>query len=228
MPLQGKGFLGLWHDIASDAEPDYHQWHTLEHMPERVALPGFLRARRGVDWNLAHQRYLTIYEGAELEAFRSPEYLDRLNRPSAWSSRMAPSFRNFLRVACETASTTGAGAGGATTTIRADLPDGQDEAAFRQAIPQLSEALMALPGVCGAHVAFARPEYSDVRTTETELRPEMAEPAFDVLIVVEGVGRRELEGLSDRVAEAVRASGVTKARTDIYDTAFLLSPGGGS
>ena len=229
MPLKGKGFLGLWHDIEAGApEADYHLWHTLEHMPERVSLPGFVRARRGVDWNLAHQRYLTIYEGETLEAFRSPEYLQRLNEPTAWSSRMAPHFRNFLRVACETVSSAGLGAGGAMATIRADLPDGVDEPGFTAAATRLSDALLVLPGVCGVHVAMARPEYSSVRTTETELRPEMAEPAFDCVILVEGVGQRELEGLRGAMADAVAVSGITKSRTDVYDIAFLLSPNGGS
>ena len=229
MPLKGTGFLGLWHDIeAGEPEAEYHLWHTREHMPERVSLPGFLRARRGVDWNLAHQRYLTIYEGDTLEAFRSPEYLERLNRPTPWSSKMAPHFRNFLRVACETVSTVGAGAGGAMATIRADLPDSLDEGAYRAAAPALSEALMALPGVCGVHIAVARPQYSDVRTTETELRPEMRERAFDWVILVEGVGQRELQGLIGDMESAVAASGVREARTDVYDIAFLLSPGGGS
>lgn len=226
MPLQGKGFLGLWHDIAPEGEAEYHLWHTQEHMPERVALPGFRRARRGVDWKLAHQRYLTIYEGDELEAFRSPEYLDRLNRPSAWSSKMAPHFRNFIRIACETVSSAGIGAGGAMTTIRGRLTI--DEAAFRAAAPKLSETLMSLPGVAGAHIAVARPEFSNVTTTESKLRPEMQEDDFDAVVLIDGLGRSELEGLSGQIAQAASAAGLGRSRTDIYDIAFLLSPDGGS
>jgi hypothetical protein len=229
MPLLGKGFLGLWHDIeAGEAEAEYHEWHTREHMPERVSLPGFLRARRGVDWNLAHQRYLTVYEGATLEAFRSPEYLERLNRPTAWSSKMAPHFRNFLRVACETVSTTGLGAGGAMATLRLDLPAGMDEPAFRDASAELTATLMPQPGVCGVHTALARPEYSSVRTTETELRPEMAEPGFGAVVLIDGVGQKELEARRDDFAAAAAALGATQARIDVYDIAFILSPDGGS
>ena len=229
MPLKGQGFLGLWHDIEpGEPEAEYHLWHTREHMPERVSLPGFLRARRGVDWDLQHQRYLTIYEGETLDAFRSPEYLERLNQPTAWSSKMAPHFRNFLRVACETVSSAGSGAGGAMATIRAEFPGGSDEATLRTAVPSLSEKLLALPGVCGVHVAVAKSEYSDARTTETELRPEMQEAGFDCVILVEGVGQRELEGLRSAMTEAINAVGIQKARTDVYDIAYLLSPNGGS
>lgn len=229
MPLLGKGFLGLWHDIeAGEPEAEYHEWHTREHMPERVSLPGFLRARRGVDWNLSHQRYLTVYEGATLDAFRSPEYLERLNRPTAWSSKMAPHFRNFLRVACETVSTTGLGAGGAMATIRLDLPPSMDEAAFRAASAELTSTLLPCPGVCGVHTALARPEYSSVRTTETQLRPEMAEPGFDAVILIEGVGQKELQARRGDFDAAIVALGAASARTDVFDIAFTLSPGGGS
>lgn len=228
MPLQGKGFLGLWHDISRESEPDYNSWHTQEHMPERVSLPGFRRARRGVDWALSHQRYLTVYEGDELSDFRSKEYLERLNNPSAWSARVAPAFRNFLRVACETASTVGIGAGGAMATVRADLPKAMDEATFRSAIPKLSDDLLALVGVCGVHIAFARTEFSNVKTTETKLRPQMQEPGFDIVILVEAIGRRELEALSAAMAKAVSDTGIDSSRTDIYDIAYTLSPDGGS
>lgn len=228
MPLQGKGFLGLWHDISSESEWDYNLWHTKEHMPERVSLPGFRRARRGVDWALNHQRYLTVYEGDELSDFRSKEYLERLNNPSPWSARVAPAFRNFLRVACETASTVGIGAGGAMATVRADLPTGMDEAAFRLAMPRLSDDLMALDGVCGVHIAFSRTEFSNVTTTETKLRPQMQEPGFDVVILIDAIGRRELEAVSEAIASAVGATGIVHSRTDVYDIAYMLSPDGGS
>ena len=229
MPLLGRGFLGLWHDIESgEPEAEYHLWHTREHMPERVSLPGFLRARRGVNWALDHQRYLTIYEGETLEAFRSPEYLGRLNMPTEWSSRMAPHFRNFLRIAFETISTEGAGAGGGMATVRANLAPNLTEAGLRDLSPALTKRLMALPGVSSVHIAAARPEYSSVRTTETELRPEMRERSFDTVVLVDGVGQRELEGLRGEIEAAIVELGFKDFRTDVYDIAFTLSPNGGS
>ena len=46
MALKGQAFLALWNDVARGREPEYDQWHTLEPVPERVALPGFHGARR--------------------------------------------------------------------------------------------------------------------------------------------------------------------------------------
>ncbi|MGH6904724.1 MAG: hypothetical protein ACREIR_18510 [Geminicoccaceae bacterium] len=48
MALLGKGALAIWHDPAPEIESDYNEWHSKEHMYERVGVPGFLRGQRGV------------------------------------------------------------------------------------------------------------------------------------------------------------------------------------
>ena len=45
MSLMGKGALVIWHDIAAGCETDYEEWHSKEHMLERVGIEGFLRGR---------------------------------------------------------------------------------------------------------------------------------------------------------------------------------------
>jgi hypothetical protein len=228
MPLAGAAFIGMWHDIEVGREAEYQLWHTREHMPERLALPGFLRGRRGVGPSEVRQRYLTVYEGETLEVFRSAEYLERLNRPTPWSARMAGHFRNFLRVACETVSTAGAGAGGAMATIRADLAAEVREDDFVSGAAALSEKLMGLGAVCGVHVGMARPLVAKTQTTESALRPRMAEPAFDAAILVEGTDADELEALRGPIGELVTRAGAAQARIDVYRLAYLLGRHGGS
>jgi hypothetical protein len=46
MALLGKGALVIWHDVQD--ETDYNEWHSKEHMLERVAVPGFRRGLRYV------------------------------------------------------------------------------------------------------------------------------------------------------------------------------------
>ena len=220
MPLKGKGFMIMWHDIAAEQEADYHLWHTREHMPERLSIPGFTRGRRGVNWSADFQRYLTIYEGQDLTVFSGAAYLERLNHPTPWTQRMAPAFRNFLRVSCETVVSEGVGVGGSVGTYRGFF-GAEGEAGFVQAAGALAQALLDIPGISGVHVAVARPEHSDIPTTETQLRPKMGERAFDGLVVVEAVGLAELDRLSDQVAARVaEALGDVKAQT--YDMAFAL------
>ena len=39
MSLLGSAVLVNWGGIVQEKEADYNQWHSLEHMPERISLP---------------------------------------------------------------------------------------------------------------------------------------------------------------------------------------------
>ncbi len=223
MPLLGNAFLIIWHDIRAESEPEYHRWHTREHMPERLSISGFLRGRRGVDWNLPKYRYLTIYEGAALSTFGSPAYLERLNNPTPWSTKVQPAFHNFVRSACETVESVGLGVGGALGTLR--IPFGHKSAAdFRQSASVLATAIHQLDGISSVHFGIARPDASGAKTRETELRGMTKDGIFDAVAIVDGVGRREVEAVMPQVEKTLGAAGWTTARADIavYDMAYAL------
>src|SRR6266516_1042262 len=156
MSLHGSAFLAMWHDIATPGEPDYNLWHTREHMPERLGVPGFLVGRRYVDWSLGKYRYFTLYEGQALDVFCSAPYLARLNAPTPWSNRIQPYFLNFIRAACQTVATRGRGIGGALLTTRVDFTDG-GRGAFAACGPEIAERIGALAGVTGVHVGVTEP-----------------------------------------------------------------------
>lgn len=222
MPLVGSAFVIMWHDIAAEGDAEYHLWHTREHMPERLDHPGFLRSRRGVNWGAARQRYFTLYEGETLETFQSQEYRRSLNGPSEWTSRVAPTFRNFLRMSCELLETRGRGVGGALTTIRFRLAEGMGERAALLALMSLSDDLMAMPAVTSVHVAVARPDFSNGRTRETEIRPAMNEMPFDMVVVIEGIGLMELERDVSSIGGVIESIGMRDVITGSYDMAYLL------
>ena len=48
MPLAGKGMLLTSMNIDAADEPEFNRWYDREHLEERVAMPGFLEARRYV------------------------------------------------------------------------------------------------------------------------------------------------------------------------------------
>jgi hypothetical protein len=48
MPLAGKGMLLTSMDIDPSDEADFNRWYDREHLEERVAIAGFLEARRYV------------------------------------------------------------------------------------------------------------------------------------------------------------------------------------
>lgn len=83
-------------DMPADIdEAEFDRWYETEHIPERLACPGFLAATRFR--SEASPRYLTIYELAGPEALRSPEYLQLTERESAESKTWRAQMTTLLR-----------------------------------------------------------------------------------------------------------------------------------
>lgn len=92
MSLLGKGVLAIWNGIAPEAEEDFVAWHVREHIPERVALSGFLRGRRYVALD-GFPKYFNFYETTTADdcrlrpigrgSMRRPTGLERWWRNSA-------------------------------------------------------------------------------------------------------------------------------------------------
>jgi hypothetical protein len=217
LALTGDALLAIWHDIEQASRDEYMEWHTREHMPERLSIPGFTVGKRLINHDLDRYRYGTIYGGKDLEVFRSPAYLERLNNPTDWSLRVQPAFRNFLRVACVRLASRGLGEGGAVATVRLDFVDGSGVSKLRAGADALAESLLAMKGVCCVHVALARAEVSGARTRETELRPEMSDG-----VPVAGTMAHSLIQSFDDELDAFRAFARLYPQTvllvDTYDT----------
>ncbi|WP_210583319.1 hypothetical protein [Streptomyces sp. GESEQ-35] len=221
--LRGEAFMAVWHDIQTEDEVEYNQWHTVQHMPERVGVPGFTAGRRYVDWNLPLHRYFTLYEGERLDTFSSEPYRERLNNPTEWTTRMQPHFTNFVRSACTTLSTSGIGFGGALLTIRA-YSTGNGRAALEEAAGSLQEQLSGQHGVTGIHLGWAEPETTRVRTAETDLRRLTGEEVFDAVLMVEGIGRREVEAVTPSAQKLLgQIGGIRDGEAAVYDLAYLLT-----
>jgi hypothetical protein len=222
MPLRGRAFMAIWHDIEASGEAEYSDWHTRQHMPERLGVPGFLAGRRGVDWDLTHQRWFTLYETRTLEVLSSDDYRARLNNPTPWSNRTQPNFRNFARSACILSASTGRGFGGAMATIRLNMRE-DELAEFEAAADRLAHRIALLDGVCGAHLGVAAPQTTRIKTRETELRASTGEDVFDAVVLVDGVGRRELTRVLPEVQKLLDAAlTITSHLAGIYDLAYLL------
>lgn len=216
-----RAFLAIWHDIASGDEAEFERWHTEEHMPERLSLPGFLRGRRGHARGAVRQRYVTVYEGADVETFDSAVYRARLDDPTPWSLRVLPAFRDFARVACETVASAGAGVGGATATLRLALEDADS---FRSHAPATAGTLMELDGVSSALVGLVRPEMTSGPTKETGLRESVDPDRIDAVVVLDGIGVEHLEAAvpeARRIVEEI-GKGITVGSHGVYALSFLL------
>jgi hypothetical protein len=224
MGLRGSAFLAIWHDIAEGEHGEYIEWHTREHMPERLSIPGFRTGKRLHAPDADRYVFGTIYASENVEVFRSAAYLERLNNPTPWTAAVAPSFQNFLRVACDRIATAGNGDGGSVATIRFDFAGPGADATLRKLAQGLVESILQLPAVSCVHLGIARNEVSGVRTRETELRSAMSEKGFDVVVLVEGSCRTGLEATLPQAESLAIATGtLTSPVVDIYEAAFSLT-----
>ena len=221
--LLGNAALCIWHDIAPGFESEFEEWHTREHMPERVSVPGFLRARRYIDWRRKKHACFTMYEGADLGVFRSPPYLERLNNPTEWSRRMHPVFRNFARGACEVVWSTGHEIGGAIATFRVRQGNDETSATIRAAGPELGSCILALPGITGVHLGVTDASTTSTRTRETELKQSTGEELFDGALLVEGVGYDSLEAVFAKIDQQMRECDMPPEAPAAFHLSYLLS-----
>ncbi len=118
--LRGEGLLALWGSVDPAQEDGFNDWYTHEHLPERIALPGFLRARRyvadvGRVGERSPGRYFTIYETTSVAALSSAEYLHALDHPTPATSRYMPLFAAMSRTGCRVLSSRSLGVGDPST-----------------------------------------------------------------------------------------------------------------
>lgn len=136
-------FLALWNGISDPArQAEYEAWHTFEHVPERVGLPGFLWARRyaSLDRPSAPDRqgaYFTLYALESAAALHTPAYHDVLERPTAWSARMRGLLSDFCREPCEAMASCGDSSGAMLATLRMRLPAHDDGARLEMSLQAL-------------------------------------------------------------------------------------------
>jgi hypothetical protein len=224
MPLLGQALVGIWHGLQSGAEDEYLAWHTYEHMPERLGIPGFLRGRRFSNWSLDLHPTFTLYEGAHIETFRSPGYLARLNSPTEWSNNVQPSMTNFLRGGCEVLLTIGQGVGGAVTTVRLTAPHG-DRESFEGEFAAAALRLRTLRGVTSVHLAKHEAVVTGEETAETRMRPSILRDHFTHLLLVEGLSSTLLDRISGDLHAILKGIDAQDIWTGTYALDFeLVSP----
>ena len=167
MALLGSAALVLSFEIQPEAAEEHDDWHTKEHLPERLSIPGFLRGSR---WKALDgtPRYLVLYEVAELGVLTSAAYLERLNNPTPWTQKMMKSYRGMRRGFCRVAAGCGAGLGGKATLV-GFTPSPEREATLRDwLVEKVLPGRAAVAGVASAHLFQAAG--TPVMTAEQQIR----------------------------------------------------------
>jgi hypothetical protein len=86
---KGTGLLVVWVEVPEDIEEEFNRWYNEEHIPERLAIPGFLSAAR-YEAVSSGPKMLAFYELESPAVLESDEYLKVRNNPSEWTNRMNP------------------------------------------------------------------------------------------------------------------------------------------
>ena len=204
--MPGAAAVAIWFDLDSKIKDEFHDWHVHEHMPERLAIPGFLRGSRWVSVD-GRNAYFVLYELQDLDVLTAGPYLAHLNNPTPWSRKMMPHHQNMVRSLCRVQARFGTGLGQAMLTIRFS---GVDE----KLVPWLS-GLPARKGLVAAQLLRDAGSVQGGPTTEQEIRG--GDQSADGIVLVNGYD-------ADAVALAAqRAAPGSIARA--YGLAYTLTPG---
>jgi hypothetical protein len=201
--LAGEGVLAIWNGIAAEAEADFVAWHMREHIPERVAVPGFLRGRRYVA-ERGTPKYFNFYETVSPAVLASPDYVARLNAPSDWTKSVVRHFSDTSRTICSVADSRGIGDGGFIATLRLRAEGGPTE--FLQAMQPVLAGLGEADSVVAVHLLEGQGGGGG-QTAEKDLRSQPDQTA-DWILLVEAADRAPLETALARHAAAPMLAGI--------------------
>jgi len=194
--------------MAPEIKPEFEDWHSHEHFPERLGVPGFRRASR---WTSAAggEGIFVMYELTSYAILSSTAYVSHLNTPSPWSLRMMPHHRNMVRSQCHVLESSGASAARHALTLRVSPLEGRADD-LRTFFRTLSAVLVQRPGIVGAHLLrHQTPPVAE--TTEQRIR-NSADRVADWVFVAVGYDALVLESLvhADVGVAALRASGAAE------------------
>jgi hypothetical protein len=135
--MTSRGILAIFNNVAPGRDDDFNNWFQGEHLPERLAVPGFLYGRRHQALS-GSSAYFNFYVVEGPAVLTSKPYLDRLNDPTPRSRvTMTEIFKDMCRTVCRREVRAGSFRGGMTVAARFWEP--QDLAVLKTALAELTK-----------------------------------------------------------------------------------------
>lgn len=183
----------MWWDIAPTIRAEFEDWHTHEHFPERMAIPGFHRGSRwaAVDGG---EGFFVMYELEAYETLTSPDYLGRLNAPTPWSAKMMPHHRHMVRCQCRVLDSFGGALSRHALTVRLSPLEGAAER-LRVHLRQQAHVFRSRPGISAGHLLVHQTPQIET-TTEQRIRGG-PDPTADWIFIVCGYDLAALQALAE-------------------------------
>jgi len=207
--MPGAAAVAIWCDVGFDVKEEFDDWHAHEHMPERLSIPGFLRASRWVSSD-GRNGYFMLYEARDEATVTVGPYLQRLNDPTPWSRKMMPHHRNMVRSLCRVQARSGAGLGRFLLTARLNPEPGQAQKLETWLSAELLPSLPSRKGLVAARFLRSVAQAAAGQTTEQKLRG--GDASADWIVLVSGYD-------SETVASVALPGAVTRC----YELACLMT-----
>jgi hypothetical protein len=87
--MSRKGFLLVLMHPPTVMEEEFNAWYDTEHIPDRLAIPGFESGQRFHSLDGGVPRYLAFYDLASASVMDSPEYLRvSFDQATPWTKRI--------------------------------------------------------------------------------------------------------------------------------------------
>jgi hypothetical protein len=181
MPLAGKGMLLTSMDVDPSDEAEFNRWYDREHLEERVAIEGFLEARRYVAEEGSMPKYLSLYSTETFEVLDSPAYRTALANQTEWSKANISRFKNMIRGVARITISLGQGRGAALGIVRL-RPVAGSEDSLRAALRETLDPKL-LDGIISMHLIENDPALSKPLTDE----PSASNPGGgDWFVLIDG------------------------------------------
>jgi hypothetical protein len=205
-------------DIDPADEPEFNRWYDREHLEERVAIDGFLEARRYVA-HAARPKYLSLYSTETFEVLDSPAYRKALANQTEWSKANIARFRNMIRAVARITISRGQGRGAALGLVRV-----RPEAGGKDTLRALLRDKLdpgALDGIISMHLIESDPALSKPLTDD----PFISSPgAGDWYILIDGTHVDAVSAVvAARFADGAGFNPATLISTGVYTLMWDLA-----
>ena len=208
-------FLALWNSIShAGLQPEYEAWHTFEHVPERVGLPGFVEARRyrSLTRSPKASDYFTCYWLKTVDALNSPQYREVFAHPTPWSARMRTELRDFLRLPC----TLGGAYGQSTASRLASVHLRGDASAFARLVSrELAHRVDRAELVCAHWGRAVQTEAIPIANRAARQAP--SGPGSDFVVMLQGLDADALQAQAGQLAQALLPAARLVAPPVLYE-----------
>ncbi len=222
--ILGTAILALWIDIDPSVRDECDAWYVKRHIADRIAIPGWRRARRYGAVGSTRPATLALYEARHPEDLISEDYLRLQREVDETDRRMRAAFRNVVRDTFKVEHSVGAGEGGFLLSLGFQPDPGRvaDGAGIEKIKNHVIASLAALPGVIAVHLLRQAPELRDAQDAHRKSGSDDARAHW--VLLVEATQLDRVEAVRDRLDRDLYDDGlgIKAGRKGIYQLMYAV------